>query len=270
MIDPIVTAILVFIFGTLIGSFLNVVIWRLPREEKISRGLSRCPSCGHELGPLDLIPVISYLFSRGRCRYCAAKISPRYPIIEIITAILFTASFVLLKPESMTEWLAFVQLLFVIGVLIAVFVIDLEHYLILDKIVLPATLLILAANLGWDFYAGSSFQSSVVLSSIIGAIAGYVPFYLLWKFSRGTWMGLGDAKFGLFLGAVFGFPQIGICYLLAFFIGTAFALPLLLTGKSKLSSRLPFGTFLAIAAVIMLWFGSDLTSWYLGILGLRY
>ncbi|HAG27632.1 TPA: hypothetical protein DCG61_02530 [Patescibacteria group bacterium] len=249
------TAILVFVFGTAIGSFLNVAVWRLPRKEQITHGRSHCPNCGHELRSKDLIPLVSYVLAKGKCTYCQKPISPQYFIVEFITGTLFFTSYLLYLPQDFLHWILLLQGWFVLSVLVVVFVIDLKHYLILDKVIFPMTILLLIfqATIGWYIY--NAVLSDLVISSFIGAIAGFVPFYLLWKLSGGKWMGLGDAKFGLFIGAALGWPAIYLAYMLSFFVGTAVALPLLLTGKKELSGKLPFGTFLAIATIIVLWAG---------------
>ncbi len=251
----ILTAILVFVFGTAIGSFLNVAAWRLPRGEQITYGHSHCPHCGHELRSKDLIPLLSYVLARGKCKYCKKSISPQYFIVEIITGTLFLISFLLNTPQDLFQWILLFQIWFILSVLIVVFIIDWKHYLILDKVIFPMTVLLLIsqATIGW--YLDNRVFSKLFISSLLGAVAGFVPFYLLWKLSGGKWMGLGDAKFGLFLGAALGWPAIYLAYMLSFFVGTAIALPLLLSGKKELSGKLPFGTFLAIATILVLWAG---------------
>lgn len=263
--------VLIFIFGCFIGSFLNVLIWRLPQELK-ANGRSFCPHCKHKLGILDLVPVFSFLLFGGKCRYCKAKISWRYPVIELTTGILFALSWwLVLSPTWFFDIVHFIialKLAFIVAVIIVVFVIDLEHYLILNKVVLPATLVILAFALGFDLLTGNLIAlNGALFNGIVGAIAGFLPFYILWWMSKGRWIGLGDAKYGLFLGAVFGFPFVFLVYFLSCFLGTIFALPLLATGKKHLSSKLPLGTFLSIAAILTLWFGVSMIGWYLQLLG---
>ncbi|QQS22789.1 prepilin peptidase [bacterium] len=262
----------VFLFGWFIGSFLNVLIWRLPRDQKIT-GRSQCPHCKHVLGWQDLVPVFSYLVSGGKCRYCKKKVSLRYPLIELITGALFVLAVILVSPIAY-NWLIdsvlIVRYWFIFSVLLIVFIIDLEHYLILNKVVYPATavLLVMVAFFGW--YSGMSLdgQGLYLLNSLLGMIAGFVPFYILHKISKGKWMGLGDAKLGLFLGAMFGFPQIWVCYFIAFLLGSAVSLPLLIAGKKELTSKIPFGTFLSVAALITIVFGLQLANWYFGLIGL--
>lgn len=266
MINSIIVSILLsFLFGTVIGSFLNVIIWRLPREKSLT-GRSKCPACSHQLAWYDLVPVISYLMAGGKCRYCKKKISPRYLLIELVTGLLFTLP-LFFFPVSLSDWLLVIQVWFFVSVLVVVFMIDLEHYLILDKVIFPATLVVIIANLISDLSPLANWQSSLVLNSLVGMVAGFIPFYLLWVVSKGKWIGLGDAKFGLFLGAVFGFPQVWVCYFLSFIIGTIVAIPLLLTGKKHLQSRLPLGVFLSISALLTWFYGLEIMGWYLNLIG---
>ncbi len=264
--------IVIFVFGCFIGSFLNVLIWRLPQDLKPT-GRSFCPHCKHQLNSLDLVPVLSFVVFGGKCRYCKQNISWRYPAIEVATGSLFLLTFLLLLYPVTTTDTTFVitatQLAFALAVIVVVFVIDLEHYLILNKVVLPATVVVLLFSLGLDIAHGSLLQrNSYLLQSVLGAVVGFLPFYLLWKISKGKWIGLGDAKYGLFLGALFGFPLVLLNYMLACFLGTLFAIPLLATGRKHLSSKLPLGTFLSVAAILVLWFGIDILNWYLSLIGL--
>ncbi len=260
-------AVVVFIFGAAIGSFLNVLIWRLPRDQKAD-GRSRCPKCNHQLIWIDLLPLLSYALSGGKCRYCEQEVSIRYPLIETVTGLLFVVTWWMVGPISILDWLNLGVMWFVVSVLVLVFVIDLEHYLILDKIVFPATVVVLLADLFIAGYVGDISFPFFIWDSLLGMLGGFLPFYLLWVISKGRWIGLGDAKLGLFLGAVFGFPQILVLYFISFILGTAVSLPLLALGKKEMGSKLPFGTFLAAAGLIMLWFGLDIFSWYMNLIGL--
>lgn len=259
---------LVFVFGTIIGSFLNVLIWRLPKSEGIT-GRSHCPHCHHKLAWYDLIPIASFLFSGGKCRYCQKNISWRYFAIELATGALFCAFWILTMSSGAGDWFMLAQWWFIVSVLIVVFVIDLEHYLILDKVVLPATGVILLSNIILDVTTSGWVIEiySLWFNSLLGMIGGFLPFFVIWFISKGRWMGLGDAKFGLFLGAVFGFPQIWVLYFIAFILGGLFGIYLLVTKQKHLSSKLPFGTFLAVSALITFWYGFELFSWYMSFIG---
>lgn len=254
------------VLGTIVGSFLNVLILRLPKEKTLG-GRSYCPHCAHTLRSLDLVPVLSFLLLRGRCRYCNAPISWRYPAIELSTAALWLASFALYCPHNAFEWLLFVRLVFVISVSIVVFVIDFEHLLILDRILLPAAAVVLLCNVALDALGGSLFSiHSHTVSGIVAALVAGACFYALWFVSQGKWMGFGDVKLVAVLGLVLGWPQIFVSVLLAFWLGTLVAIPLLLAGRKALTSRVPFGTFLVVAQILTLWWGQRLLLWYVGLL----
>ena len=260
--------LIVFVFGSAIGSFLNVVILRLPRGEKIT-GRSHCPHCLNTLTAKELIPIFSYFWQNGRCRHCGKKISPRYFAVELISALFFCFAWFWLKPLDLFGALLFIKSLFLIAALIAIFTIDLEHYLILDKVLVAAGLPLVAINLIIDL---NSRQPLFSLSSLtIGGIAAGLVlggfFYLLWLVSKGKWMGFGDVKLMLFLSLALGWPAAIVCWFLAFILGFAYSLPLLLMHKKHLTSRLPFGTFLSLAAFIAFFWGGTIFIWYLSVLG---
>lgn len=249
---------LAFIFGTIIGSFLNVLIWRLPREESID-GRSHCPHCSHTLFWYNLIPILSYAFSRGRCAYCSKSISARYPIIELITGLLFAAAMLAYPIADLFLALVYVKTIFVISVCIVVFVIDLEHYLILNKIIYPACGVLLVLLIALSFTVG---DISILTLSVVAALSAFIPFYLLWYVSKGLWMGFGDVRFVVFMGLALGWPGTVVGLFMSFMIGAIIGVALIVAGKKQLSSKLPFGTFLTVAMVITLFFGSSLWQWY--------
>ena len=257
------------VFGTLIGSFLNVVIWRLPRGKGLG-GRSHCPNCHKKLLPFELLPLLSYISSGGRCRQCHRPISIRYPAIEAITGLLFIAAWIHFQPALAhpVEWLFFIKALVVISAVIVIFTIDFEHFLILDRVLLTVGIMVLALNFGTDLLMRNSLGNSLILSGLAGALSGGGIFFLIWFLSGGKWMGLGDVKLVALLGFVFGFAQTGILLLLAFWFGLAVSIALLASRRATMASRLPFGTFLSAAAVIMLFCGQPLLHWYLRLIGL--
>lgn len=254
--------------GAIIGSFLNVLILRLPSGEKVG-GRSHCVHCKHLLSAPDLIPILSYLFLRGKCRYCGKPISPRYIAIEISTAALFALNFYFLRYAGNNVYFALNLLRwdFVASVLLAVFVIDYEHSLILDKIVLPSSIILAALNFVLLFAAPAHFTYSLFWLGLLSAAGVYLFFAALHHLSHGKWMGLGDAKLGLFLGFAVPFPLIILNLFLAFMLGAALGLILIAAGAKKMSSKLPFGTFLAVSCIITLYFGPQILMWYLKLIG---
>jgi leader peptidase (prepilin peptidase) / N-methyltransferase len=259
------------LFGACIGSFLNVLILRLPKKETLG-GRSHCQKCLHVLGTKDLIPIVSYLFLSGRCAHCKKRISVRYVLIEVITAFLFLVTWFLIRPAAAPDYLELFRAWFLVSLFLVVFVIDLEHYLILDRIIIPGVIAIIIVNFLLDSITGQHFFSlgSATFGGIISAFSSSFPFFALWYFSGGAWMGFGDVKLVVFLALALGWPYIWICLLLSFFLGTLISIPLLISGKKHMASKLPFGTFLAASATIVLFFGSDILLWYQSLVNLFY
>lgn len=230
------------IFGFVIGSFLNVIIYRVPRGESIWTPGSHCPICNHFLRPWELIPVISFLFLRGKCNKCGISISLRYPAIEILTGILFTLT-VLLRPERTTVGII-CDLLFV-SLLIALTFID------IDTLRLPDVLVVLVGLIG--FVNTLTTEDPILWRSLIGAlIAGGFFFIVYYFYPEG--MGLGDVKFAVALGLYLGFPAIIAAVFIASFLGTIIGGLRIFLYKKNLKDPIPFGPFLASGALIMLLF----------------
>lgn len=258
----------VFCFGAVIGSFLNVVILRLPDGRRLS-GRSHCGSCRHILGALDLAPMLSYIFLRGRCRFCKAKISPRYFIVEAAAGVLFAAAFYFLKPESLPAVLLLLKYWLFLAALVAVFVVDLEHFLILDQVVLPVSLLMLGLNMVLDFSSKTTILSlsGHFTSGLMGAGFLWLLFFSVWFLSSGKWLGFGDVKLAVMLGLALGWPLTFAGLMLAVMLGGATSVFLLVFSSKTLKSQIPFGTFLALGATLALFFGNQIFNWYLATLG---
>lgn len=257
-----------FIFGAIVGSFLNVVILRLPEEETLG-GRSHCTSCGHTLSAWQLIPIVSFLFLGGKCAFCRAKISPRYIIIEVLCGLLFAGSVWYLNPQTISAIFTLLVWWTAAASLLSIFVIDLEHYLIFDVVVFIASAVVIVCKTVSAIAAGSSVLAvlTVIGLSLLGAVVGALPFFLIWWFSKGKWMGFGDVKLMLLLGVLAGPTLVFITLLLAIFSGGIISLFLLIFTKKTMKSHIPFGCFLAPAGLIVLVFGQQILNWYLGILG---
>lgn len=253
-------------FGAIIGSFLNVLILRLPLQRSMT-GRSACPGCGHTLSPLDLVPIASFLLLRGRCRYCDQPISVRYALIEAVTAISFALIVaVWFSAGGGSMW----QLGFwfvVLVVCVVTFVIDLEHYLILDVVTGWGSIVALAFLIADAVSSGQSV-GALLLARLWGAVFGFAAFWLLWRLSRGRLLGFGDVKFTIFIGVVLGFPLVVPALLFAFWLGALYALPLLIIKRKSLQSKLPFGTFLVPALLLAAVVGERVIRWYGGVSGL--
>ncbi|MCL5666338.1 MAG: prepilin peptidase [Patescibacteria group bacterium] len=260
--------ILMFLFGAIIGSFLNVVILRLPQGQPLS-GRSHCMHCRHILSAWELVPLFSYIFLKGKCWKCKSKISPRYFIIETITGLLFMLSWLHFSPSSPVSTVMLAKTLLAISIFLTVFVIDYEYYLILDKVVFFGVATGLLLNLAADLLAKHPVISlhGYFAAGLIGALAAALPFFLIWYFSQGQWMGFGDVKLALFLGIILGWPLAAVSLMAAVLLGGIAAIFLLVLGVKTLKSRIPFGTFLSIGGAIALFYGQQLLNWYLALLG---
>ncbi|MBL8029792.1 MAG: prepilin peptidase [Candidatus Doudnabacteria bacterium] len=262
----ILAKILVFIFGLCIGSFLNVVIWRLPKDKSIT-GRSNCAFCGHVLSVGDLVPVLSYLGLGGKCRYCHKKISPRYLIIELATGLAYLLAFTSFMPSDLVSGLLFLKVLVGISILVSVFVIDLENFLILDSVIFFGFAVSLVLNLVLDRLSGDWGSGSLLIQGLLGALAASLPFFLIWYFSRGRMMGFGDVKLALFMGMLLGLKGVLVGLYVGIIIGGICGVCLLLFAGKNLKTKLPFGTFLSVGAFIALFWGEKMFNWYLGLLG---
>ena len=238
------------VFGAVIGSFLNVVIWRLPRGENLATPPSACPGCGKPIKPYDNIPIVSWLLLRGKCRNCGTRISARYPFVEALTAALFAAC-VLRFGADRDVWLPLVFVL----VLVPIIFIDIDHRIIPNKITYPAAVIAPLLVLAFD-------RDDIVEHLISGAAAFFFLFAAAWFYPKG--MGVGDVKLagvmGLFLGRTVA-PGMLIAFLAGSIVGLA-----IMARKGVAEGRktaVPFGPFLALGGVVALLAGDDLVAWYL-------
>lgn len=254
------------LFGAVIGSFLNVVVWRVPQGISIVRPGSACPTCTNTIAWYDNLPVLSYLALRGRCRHCSTRISPRYPAVELATAVAF-AVVVLGAYTGGYPVAATPVLLFWAAVGIALALIDLDHHRLPDVITLPsyvvtALLLVLASALSGDF--------TRFIPAVIGLVALGGLYLLLAVGYRGG-MGFGDVKLsgvlGLLLGWL-GWPQLIVGGFSAFVIGGAVGIALMLARKADRKSGLPFGPFMILGAWVGVFAGPAVAGFYLSLTGL--
>ena len=250
------TAAFCGVFGLLIGSFLNVVIWRVPRDESIVRPPSHCPSCGHQIAPRDNIPVLSWLILRGRCRHCGDPISPRYPLVELGTGLLFAGVALSIGPHA--DLPAF---LYLAAVGVALALIDFDVKRLPDVLTLPSypvgiALLGVAAAVNTDWWP---FERALIG---MGALYG---FYFLLALISPRGMGFGDVKLsgvlGLFLGWV-GWGALWVGAFAAFALGGATSLALVLFAGAGRKTKVPFGPFMIAGAFLGIFAGQDLSHAY--------
>ena len=267
--------ILIFIFGLFVGSFLNCVIWRLYQKKSFLIERSICPHCKHQLAWFDLIPIVSFVLLKGKCRYCHKPISWQYPLVELATAILFILPFVIQQflPLPFYDeilWLEILYYLFLISVLIILFVYDLKHFIIPDKILIPALLITLFYFLIRDFYLfflHSNFQIFTSFLYQFASATGVSGFFLLlYLISKGRWIGFGDVKLGFLLGFILSWPKSFVFMFLTYIIGGIIGIGLIIFKKKALKAQVPFAPFLIISFIISLFFGGEFINWYLNLL----
>jgi len=251
----IIFSLFLFIFGLVIGSFLNCVIYRLEVKQSFVKGRSYCPHCKHQLSWKDLIPLLSYITLGGRCRYCKKIISVQYPAVELLTGLLFLLSF------NADHIVRSSYLLITISFFIILFVFDLKHYIIPDKVVLPAIIVALAYN---TFSLVTGDFSFLYFMKLFWA--GFIPafvFFLIFVFSQGKWIGFGDIKLVLLMGLFLGPNRVLVALFLAFTLGAIIGLGLVIGTKKNMRSEIPFGPFLISGTLIALFWGNQIINWYL-------
>lgn len=247
-----VYAVFVFVLGLVIGSFLNVVAYRLPRHESLAFPPSHCPDCGARLRPADLVPVFSWLALRGRCRYCGRPISPRYPSVELATGLLFLLVLVARGPG-----VVLVSGFALVALMVAVAAIDLDLRIIPNQLTLAGVVAGLAfALLGWsDIGFWPSLLGLVVCGGFL-LVVGLI--------GRGG-MGGGDVKLGAVIGAFLGWSAGLFGILLGFVVGAVVGLGLIVTGIRGRKDAIPFGPFLALGAVFSYLWGERIVAAYLSL-----
>ncbi len=237
-----------FVLGAIVGSFLNVVVLRLNTGRSIVHGRSQCFSCGKVLGALDLVPIASFLFLQGKCRFCKSKISSQYIFVEMATAILFCLSGVSGIPETPLLWLLSLLSLILVCFFVVIFVYDARHKIIPDVLSYGAATVALVYTLVLIFGGGDSLWRIAA-----GPIAA-LPFFFFWLVSRGRWMGLGDAKLTLSIGWWLGVYGALGAIIVAVFSGAIAGIFILFSEKIRKGSvkwgrhEIPFGPFLVLGS----------------------
>jgi leader peptidase (prepilin peptidase)/N-methyltransferase len=262
----------IFIFGLVIGSFLNCLIYRMENGQSFLIGRSFCPRCKHVLAFWDLIPVFSFLILKGKCRYCHQKISVQYPFVEITTGILFVLVFWVWNLGfdwslgfGILDFSAAIYYLLITCFLVIIFVYDFRHYIIPDKIIYSA----IALSGIWYLASGiflNAYTKYEILNTLYAAFGAAVFFGTIVLISRGRWMGLGDVKLAFLMGLFLGWPNILVALLIAVFLGAIIGLGLVIAGQKKLRSEIPFGPFLVTGTFIALFLGQKIIGWYLNLL----
>ncbi len=282
------------LLGVVFGSFVNAFVWRLHEQAEqgvqskgrtkkrqgkkpaahasaltaedlsITKGRSMCPECHHTLAAKDLVPVLSWVALHGKCRYCAKPISWQYPVVEVLTGLLFAISY-LLWPYSFTGvgLYQFVFLLFYLVVFMALAVYDLRWFLLPDRVVFPLLGVAVVETVSVAIWQHSW---ALWLQPLAGGAVIFGLFYILFQVSKGAWIGGGDVKLAFALGLIAGSPLAA--FMVIFFaslFGTVGSIPLLLRGKDSLRAHIPFGPYLLAATVVVVLWGSRIVDWYSGL-----
>jgi leader peptidase (prepilin peptidase)/N-methyltransferase len=281
LIPPTCAYIIAGAFGAIVGSFLNVVIHRVPQEESIVFPHSRCPSCGNAIAFYDNIPILSYLVLRGKCRSCKAHISARYPAVELLTALLFVA---VTWHDGLTVALPF-DLVFAAALLALVFI-DAEHMILPNKITYPGILFAAIARVAIPYLTGAPHFDDMgslmtvtpaslptwsisLVGAFLGALLGggslWVMGWVWEKLRKEEAMGLGDVKMMFMVGAYLGWRLTILTIFLGVLSGSMVGILLMMWERQlNMKKKLPFGIFLSIGAIIALLAGAHIVEWYAG------
>ncbi len=252
----------IFLAGLCIGSFLNVCIWRIPRDESIVFPGSHCPACGHAIAPWDNLPLLSWLILNGRCRHCRGPISPRYFLVELLTGALFTALWLVHGVSVLTP----VYLLFAAALVMATFI-DLDHLILPDRVTLGGMILGPVLSFALPALQGQTQRLPALVHSLIGLALGYGLLWLVATLGRlilkRDAMGMGDLKLLGAIGACLGGQAVLFTIFVSSLTGTLLGLGLIAAGKKELQSKIPYGPHLALAAVLWMLCGPACIAAYL-------
>ncbi|MGQ0825767.1 MAG: prepilin peptidase [Actinomycetota bacterium] len=244
------------VFGLVIGSFLNVVIWRVPRKESIVAPPSHCPECDTPISPRDNVPVASWVLLRGKCRHCATKISGRYPLVELLTAALFAA----VGARFSDDWVLPAYLVFTAGLLALAFI-DLDTFLIPNRVLYPVDFISIPLLAGG---AAADGDFDHMARGLLGGLGSFGFFFLIHVVSpRG--MGFGDVRLSFLLGTFLGYlgPKYVVGGLFAgFLLGAIIGVALMIAGARKRNQHIPFGPFLVAGAMLFVLAGEPFVDWY--------
>jgi prepilin signal peptidase PulO-like enzyme (type II secretory pathway) len=272
-----IIAILI-VLGLCFGSFTNALVWRIHEQEEqgskkkpnkayldklsIRKGRSMCPHCKHELKAVDLLPVVSWMALRGKCRYCGKPISWQYPLVELSTAILYVASYIWwpIELQGMQVVLFVLWLVLLVGFM-ALIVYDLRWLLLPNRLVYPLAVVAGLFAIGTVIYAPDHLAA--LLNVVLAVAIGGGIFYVLFQVSDGKWIGGGDVKLGWLLGLVAATSAHSVLFIfLAAVLGSLVSLPLIATNRVKKNATIPFGPFLIIGLIITQLFGAAIIHWY--------
>jgi len=260
-----------FIIGLFIGSFLNCTVLRVYNEESFVKGNSHCPHCKHKLVTKDLIPVFSYIFLKGKCRYCKKEISPQYFWSEIATGVVFALIAFLTNISFFTtgilniEFLQFTFYLIVASYFIMIFLFDARWFIIPDGLTFSAIIITIIWLLSGTFIFNIYTELDFFLR-FLSAFGVFLFFFALHFFSHGKAMGFGDVKLVIFLGLLLGWPNILVGMFLGFFLGAVIGILIMVLQKKGIKTEVPFGPFLVIGTFIAMFWGNNIIDYYFNLM----
>lgn len=246
---------IIFIFGSVIGSFINCLVWRIKNRKNFIWERSQCPRCGKQLAWYENIPLLSFLFLKGRCRSCKEKIPNYYFWTEFFTGLLFVFVFWINGSYIFQELISLIFQLLVVSVLIFIFLYDLLY-----KEILPGVVWL---SVGMTLVYYLFFKEPDYLSVFYGALFGFGFFALQYFVSKGRWIGGGDVRFGIFMGILLGMGKTVIALLFTYWVGALVGLGLIFAKKSKMNSEIPLGTFLVVGTLLAMYWGESIIQWYI-------
>ncbi len=257
-----IVSLFIFLTGLCIGSFLNVCIWRIPRDESIAWPGSHCPACNHPIAPWDNIPLLSWLILNGKCRHCKAPISPRYFLVELLTGALFAALWILHGASLLTP----AYLLFTCALLLGTFV-DLDHLILPDRVTIGGMIAGPLLSFALPALQGQTERLPALLHSLAGLALGFGALWLVATVGRLVLhreaMGFGDVKLLGAIGACLGWQAVLFTIFLSSLSGTLLGLALIAAGRKELQSRIPYGPHIALAALVWMLCGPACVDLYL-------
>ncbi len=269
--------IIFLVLGLIFGSFINSFVWRLhlkySSSKKVSKkhsffkGRSMCPKCKHILSPVDLFPIFSWLLLRGKCRYCHKAISLQYPIVELITGVLFSLSY-FYWPYSFNLWdyILLMLWLVILVILVGLAIYDFKYKILPNNLVYSAIFLSLV--FATIYYIKYDQTSAYLLARLYGVLFSAGIFYLIFQVSNGKWIGGGDVKLCIALGIILGGPlEVVLMLFLASLAGSLMSGFLLITKKLKANMTIAFGPLLIFSTFLCFFFGSQILNWYTGLIG---
>jgi leader peptidase (prepilin peptidase) / N-methyltransferase len=255
--------IIFLVLGLIIGSFLNVLVYRLHAAEELFWDRSHCPHCKKQIRWYDNIPVLSFVILKFRCRDCKEKISWQYPIVEIFTGAIFALiSWKFFVLASTASWIPTAYYLFISSALITILVYDFLYMEIPMAVLWVGIFVSIAFGLYFDWTNAIGLLDSKIYSGVLAALLAFIFFFSLSAFSKEKWMGMGDAYLVIFLGAILGWPEILLALFLAFFSGAFYGIIAIAFKKKKMKSQVPFAPFLILGTFIALLFYAPIISWY--------